>query len=701
MKMNLYSNLDEYDKEEDKTGMKLQKIKNNAAASLQITSEQLIKESQAHRTDEMKIPIQKIGDEDELNDYKLRKRKEFEEQIKRQRYHIGCWMKYTAWEENQGEFVRARSIFERALGIDYRNTAIWLKYAEMEMKNKFVNHARNVWERACKYLPRVDQFWYKWAYMEEMLGNYIGAREIFKSWMTWEPEDLAWLAFAKFEERMGEIQNAREVLYRYVEVHQNLRAYLRVAKFEEKHNNKDSCRRLYESALADLGNSAMNEDFFNAFIRFEMRNKEYDRCRVLFKFGLDNIPKDQSQKLYKLYVKFEKMFGTKESIDDVILTKRRILYEKEIEKNPMNYDVWFDYTRLEEQSAVNTNDFTRVREIYERAIMNVPPILEKKYWRRYIFLWINYSVFEESIAKNMDRSNEVYKKMIEIVPHKKFTFSKIWILYSHYHLRNKNLEAARKVFGMSIGICPREKVFKAYIELELQLGNVDRCRTIYEKFIETQPDNSAAWVKYAELEKSLDERDRCVAILETAVSQPLDMPEIVWKTYINFEISFENYEKVRDLYDRLLDKTKHVKVWLSYAKFEQEIEELENARKIYDMAYKYFKNKGLKEERLLILENWIKLEDLTGDEDMQKELNGRKPEKIKKRRRVKTEAEMMNVDIPINNLSNENQHDEDEEWEEFYDYIFPDDQDTKKTLKIISHAMEYYKNANVNKNDNE
>jgi crooked neck len=86
---------------------------------------------------------------------------------------------------------------------------------------------------------------------------------------------------------------------------------MRVAKFENKHNNKESCRRLYESALADLGDEALIEDFFIAFIKFEIREKEYERCRSLFKFGLDNINKENSQKLYKFYVKFEKMHGSK------------------------------------------------------------------------------------------------------------------------------------------------------------------------------------------------------------------------------------------------------------------------------------------------------------------------------------------------------------------------------------------------------
>jgi crooked neck len=48
------------------------------------------------------------------------------------------------------------------------------------------------------------------------------------------------------------------------------------------------------------------------------------------------------------------------------------------------------------------------------------------------------------------------------------------------------------------------------------------------------------------------------------------MPENVWKSFIDFEISVGLYDRVRDLYKRLLQRTKHVKVWLSYAKFEAE-----------------------------------------------------------------------------------------------------------------------------------
>lgn len=205
-----------------KGNMRVTKVRNTAAAPMQITAEQLIAESQAHRTDDVKAPKQRIQDEEELEDYKLRRRTEFENAVKRQRIHVGNWLKYAKWEETIGEVIRARSIYERTLEIDPRNVTIYLKYAEMEMRHKFINHARNIWERACRTLPMTDQLWYKYGYMEELLGNYANAREIFQKWMTWKPGKNAWWAYLKFEERMGEFSNCRRVLNDYIDAYPEL-----------------------------------------------------------------------------------------------------------------------------------------------------------------------------------------------------------------------------------------------------------------------------------------------------------------------------------------------------------------------------------------------------------------------------------------------------------------------------------------------
>ena len=71
---------------------------------------------------------------------------------------------------------------------------------------------------------------------------------------------------------------------------------------------------------------------------------------------------------------------------------------------------------------------------------------------------------------------------------------------------------------------------RTYIELELQLGAVDRARTLYSKFLEWAPAHCGAWCKFAELERSLGELDRARSIYELAIAQPvLDMPEVLWK----------------------------------------------------------------------------------------------------------------------------------------------------------------------------
>jgi len=160
-----------------------------------------------------------------------------------------------------------------------------------------------------------------------------------------------------------------------------------------------------------------------------------------------------------------------EGIENVIVGKRRFQYEEEVKKNPLNYDSWFDYARLEE----SVGDKEKVREVYERAIANVPPAEQKRYWQRYIYLRINYALYEELEAEDYDRTRDVFKACLGIIPHSKFTFAKIWIMAAQFEIRQKDLKAARMILGNAIGRAPKDKIFKTYIEIELQLGNISRC----------------------------------------------------------------------------------------------------------------------------------------------------------------------------------------------------------------------------------
>ncbi|CAN1244758.1 Crooked neck-like protein 1 [Linum perenne] len=670
------------------------RVKNKTPAPVQITAEQILREARERQEAEIRPPKQKITDTSELADYRLRRRKEFEDLIRRVRWNISVWVKYAQWEESQKDFSRARSVWERALEVDYRNHTLWLKYADFEMKNKFVNHARNVWDRAISLLPRIDQLWYKYIHMEEMLGNVAGARQIFERWMNWMPDQQGWLSYIKFELRYNEIERARGIYERFVECHPKVTAWIRFAKFEMKNGEVGRCRNVYERAVEKLAEDEEAENLFVAFAEFEERCKETERARCIYKFALDHIPKGSAEELYRKFVAFEKQYGDKEGIEDAIVSKRRFQYEDEVRKNPLNYDAWFDYIRLEE----SVGDNNRVREVYERSIANEPPAQEKRYWQRYIYLWINYALYEELDAEDVERTRAVYRLCLQQIPHEKFSFAKIWLLAAQFEIRQLNLKGARQILGNAVGKAPKDKIFKKYIEIELQLGNMDRCRKLYEKYLEWSPQNCYAWSKYAELERSLGETERARAIFELAIAQPaLDMPELLWKAYVDFEISEGENERTRQLYERLLDRTKHLKVWISYAKFEasaagnDDSEEgtvsedkkllcIENARSkfdhetgVFEKALNYFRTSApeLKEERAMLLEEWLNMESSFGELGNVGLVQPKLPKKLKRKRPINTEDGLSGM-------------------EEYIDYVFPEENHAPN-LKILEAAYKWKK----------
>ena len=656
------------------------KVKNKMAAEVQITAEQLLREAKDRQLEKTPDPPkQPITDEEELKDLQLRKRKQFEDSIRKNRNLLRNWVKYAQWEESQKEFARARSVYERGIDVDHRNVVIWLKYAEMEMKHKQVNHARNIWDRAVTVLPRVNQFWYKYTYMEEMLGNVAGARQVFERWMEWEPEEQAWLSYIKMELRYNEIDRAREIYERFVMVHPEVKNWIRYAKFEEAHGYISNTRDVYSRCAEFYGDEEMDEKLFIAFAKFEEGQKEYERARAIYKYALDHLPKDQAQELFKCYTRHEKKYGDRAGIEDVVLNKRKFQYEEELKANPTNYDVWFDYIRMVEENGIEET----TREAYEQAIANVPPSQEKKFWRRYIYLWINYAIYEEMVAKDITRSRAVYKACIELVPHKLFTFAKIWIMFAKFEIRQRDLTAARKVLGIALGKCPKPKLYKSYIELELQLREFDRCRKLYEKFLEYNPENCATWMKFAELEGILGDTERARAIYELAVSQSsLEMPEIVWKAYIDFEIKEQEISKARNLYKRLLEHTQHVKVWLSWAKFELSVESTEKSREVYKSASLVLKDAKDNTQRAMLLEAWKEFEAEHGDNLQQEYIQKLLPKRVKKRRKVySTDGS-------------------DAGWEEHWDYVFPDDDVNAPNLKLLQMAKKW-KEAMDDKDDSD
>lgn len=200
--------------------------------------------------------------------------------------------------------------------------------------------------------------------------------------------------------------------------------------------------KVFESAIEFFGDDNLDEQLLVQFAKFEERQKEVERARAIYQYGLDRLPQSKSKGIFDSLTIHEKKYGERLRIENVIVSKRTRKYKDQLAQNSYDYDTWFDYVNLLMNEQKSRED---VEDVFEQAIANIPPYQEKRYWRRYIYLWIYYAVYEELDCEDIEKAREVYKACLDIIPHKVFTFAKVWIMFSQFEIRQLELTQARKI----------------------------------------------------------------------------------------------------------------------------------------------------------------------------------------------------------------------------------------------------------------
>lgn len=151
--------------------------------------------------------------------------------------------------------------------------------------------------------------------------------------------------------------------------------------------------------------------------------------------------------------------------------------------------------------------------------------------------------------------------------------------------------------------------------MEMMLGNVNRCRKLFEEYLLWKPENWDGWVEYAEFERVGGDRtsEGTFRTRHQAGGNWSVMNRPVWMAYIRFEISEGEVERTRQLFERLLECSNHVKVWIDYAKFEAENRSIEHARRVFSRAADCFRFDRTEENRRVLRQQWLCMEASFGD----------------------------------------------------------------------------------------
>lgn len=680
-------------------------IRQSNPAATQVTSSQILHEAHESKRSTLTKPKQDIRDLEELRLFQLTKRRNYEQQLNKNRLNYGQWMRYAKWEiEQNHDFKRGRSVLERALEVNVQHVPFWVRYIELELLYKNVNHARNLLNRAVTTLPRTDKFWFMYVQIEESLANFKAVREIFERWLKWHPMRGAWLAYTSFEERYNETDNAREIYRRYVAEFPDSELWVQWIDFELKQpldddEHKASIRGIFETAADSLlAHKSVQQDssaceLLSRWITWEASQGETDRSQTITSKLLeeDFLLKEQKVDL----VKRIKNHHSLSSAGDNSILKQKLQLEKNVTSDPFDYDSWWELSRIVDSSEAIKFRVTTL----ESAIAHTPKDVNKlTQWRRYIFLWINLALLYEFECKDIAKARDTWKRALAIVPHKRFSFAKLWIMFAQFEIRNeKSLVEGRKILGRAIGYgCqakPKSKIFKFYISTEKELSEYERVRKIYAKWLEVSYLHDKlsggtlshdVLLEYLSFEKSMNESERCIELYRLGIKEEFDNGTMFLSQFIEFLKEEFRYDDARNVLREEIASRDEAIVWIMLALFESsilspeqintlatvgseetdfELEEyhVNNTRLIFEEAYNHFKKEHKGADAITLLKSWKDFESEHGDAETISRIEGKMPNLVTKQREI------------------------DGMTEEYYDYEFPG----PKINKFLANARKW------------
>ena len=96
--------------------------------------------------------------------------------------------------------------------------------------------------------------------------------------------------------------------------------------------------------------------------------------------------------------------------------------------------------------------------------------------------------------------------------------------------------------------------------------------------------------------------------------------------------------------DRVQLHLSHRQVYVSYAKFEADIGEVGRARKTFEKASQQYPSNGdCKDERVMLLESWLQMEQQLGDEKHAEDIEAKMPKRVKKKRPMQSDDQVLSI----------------------------------------------------------
>lgn len=356
-----------------------------------------------------------------------------------------------------------RQNLEQACGLDIQNTLslpadgrAFNALASMEVKARRLKSARQILQRGLERHPQDYSLLQAAGKVEERMGNYTGARILYRASLCVQPSAPCLVSIALLELRYPQ---SKEVNFSLV-------------------------KQLFEEALLI---DPRHASAYNAYARcvFEQEDDE-QQARSIFERGVRaNCPDAAS--LYHGYAKLELALGNIDSARNLLMEGRNAAKKQEIGKDSPHRERALFLMHTLGMLELNSNRLVEALDIFHEGINQYGNSSQ---------LLLGAALCEVRLG-NVDKARALFEK--SIMNDRKHAHA--WQAWGVLEMRAGNWKAAKTLFRCGINNVPRHgPLWQAYAIMESRLGNVTEARALFEKGIKRSPKSSSLYQGWASLE---------------------------------------------------------------------------------------------------------------------------------------------------------------------------------------------------------
>lgn len=328
------------------------------------------------------------------------------------------WVNYAKYYDENGDIDSARMIFEKAITSKFRSIAhlasLWCEYIELEILHRNFDKARNLVRRATEP-PKNTK------------GIDFSSRNTPIQYKLHKSTRL-WRLYVDLEESFGSFESTKSVYERILDLRvATPQLIINYANFLEEKNYFEESFKVYERGV-NLFSFPYSLDIWLCYLKkFVERyaDTKIERIRDLFEQALSNVPSELAKIIYITYAEVEEEYGYVRHAMSIYDRACRVVADDD------KYSLYQLYiSRATEYFGV-----TRTREIYEKALQNLPD-------KWIVKMSLQYADLECKLGE-IDRSRAIYVHCSQFSDPR--SANDFWETWKEFEVHHGNVDTFREM----------------------------------------------------------------------------------------------------------------------------------------------------------------------------------------------------------------------------------------------------------------